>query len=160
MIPTKRTLFVVASTVITTSVLSLTGCNISLNAVPPEKTDTIVTTTETTPTEIAKYKVGDVVATQWTDGFLYPAKVTAVNGLKYNVDFDDGSKGTDYEESKLQLLPATLDLKVGDGVMASWTGTGKFYSGTVKEVKADGAIVKWDDGSDPSEVKFGKIFKK
>jgi hypothetical protein len=151
MTPTKRTMFVIASMLIAASMLFIAGCGTTAPVTE--------NTTDSTTTEIAKYKVGDTVVAEWVSGFWYPATVIAVNGTKYDLGFDDGSSGDDYEEAKLKPLPATLDLKVGDRVLASWTGTGKLYPGSVQEVKTDGVIVKWDDGSEPSEVKFGKIIK-
>jgi len=103
------------------------------------------------------FTVGKTVAAKWSDDNYYLAKIKAVTDGKYEIDYEDGSQGTVSEE-EMKEIPAKPVLNVGDKVLAVWSG-GKFYSGTVEEVKAKGAIVKWDDGSEPSMVEFGKIIK-
>jgi hypothetical protein len=105
----------------------------------------------------SKLAKGMTVAAKWTDDNYYLAKIKAVNGDKYDVDYADGTKGT-VTADQIKEIPAKPKLVKGDKVLAVWAGA-KFYSGTVEEVKPNGAIVKWDDGSSPSLVTFGKIIK-
>lgn len=110
-----------------------------------------------TTTQASNYKVGMKVAAKWKDNNYYLAEIKAVNNDKYDVAYADGDKGT-VSADDIKEVPAKPTLKTGDKVLAVWT-TAKFYSGTVKEVKANGAVIKWDDGTAPSEVAFGKIVK-
>ena len=55
-------------------------------------------------------------------------------------------------------VAAKWTLKAGNKVLAVWAGS-KFYSGTIKEIKENGAVITWDDGTADSEVAFGKILK-
>lgn len=104
----------------------------------------------------AKLKAGNNVIAKWGNDW-YLAKVKAVSGTKYDVHYDDGTDGT-VESGEIKALPADPKLNVGDKVWASWGGA-KLYSGTVKEVQAEGYLVEWDDGSDPSTVAKGKLAK-
>lgn len=104
------------------------------------------------------FEVGQSVAARWSDGNMYLAVIRAIVGDSYKVDYADGDKGT---VTKHQMVPlkARPDLKAGDRVMAVWTRA-RFYSGVVNEVQGGGVIVKWDDGSRPSFVAFGKVYKR
>lgn len=105
----------------------------------------------------AKFTTGAKVAAKWTDGEYYLAVIKSFTDGNYEVDYDDGSQGT-VAEADIQSIPAKLKLAAGDKVYAVWSGS-KFYPGTVEKTTAKGAVVKWDDGSQPSMVEFGKIFK-
>lgn len=111
---------------------------------------------DTTP-KAPTFAVGMKVAAKWKDNNYYLAEIKAINNDKYDVSYADGDKGT-VSASDMKEIPAKPALKTGDKVLAVWT-TAKFYSATVQEVKANSAIVKWDDGTAPSEVAFGKIVK-
>lgn len=104
-----------------------------------------------------KYTVGMTVAAKWTDNEFYLANITAVNGDKCSVDYTDGSKG-EVKIADLKQIAEKSELKVGDKVLAVWSGS-KFYSGTIKEMKESGATITWDDGTADSEVAYGKILK-
>ena len=104
-----------------------------------------------------KFKIGESVAAKWSDDNYYLAVIKTANGGMYEVDYADGDKGSVQEADILKIDP-NISLATGDKVIAVWT-TARFYSGVIEEVKSGSAIVKWDDGSEPSEVMFGKIVK-
>lgn len=114
-----------------------------------------VTVVEKTFGEFAE---GVTVAAKWNDGAYYSAVITKVDGDKYDLNYDDGSVKKGVPESDLIMLDPNLELKVGDKVQAVWT-TAKFYSGVIEKIDGETIIVKWDDGSKPSAVAPGKIFK-
>ncbi len=104
-----------------------------------------------------KFPDGASVAAKWSDGEYYLAVIKSCTDGNYEVDYADGSQGT-VSEGAIKFIPAKLVLTAGDKVYAVWSGA-KFYPGTVEKVTAKGAVIRWDDGSEPSEVEFGKIFK-
>lgn len=110
-------------------------------------------TNDTTAGEIS---IGSQVASKWADGNYWAATVTDISGSTFTVNYDDGTKETNSKEN-LILLSNKIALKSGDKVLAVWSSNGRFYSGVIEEVKAGSAVVKWDDGSTPSEVVLGKI---
>jgi len=98
---------------------------------------------------------GQTVAATWTDGSLYLATVTAVDGDKATVTYtDDGSSKT-VPAADVRAIPSAT-FAVGDRVLAVWSG-GRFYAGEVTKVEGTMYTVKWDDGSQPSGVAAGKI---
>ncbi len=141
--------------------LTLSACNTST----PAPSTTKPTTTETKKTETAnanmnkavvdEFAIGTRVASKWADGNFYAGTIEGVNGTTYKIAYDDGDKG-DNTKADLMVLPAKPTLKAGDKVLAVWSGA-RMYAGVVEEVKTVSAVVKWDDGSSPSEVNFGKI---
>ncbi|HEU4717479.1 MAG TPA: hypothetical protein VFU15_06590 [Bacteroidia bacterium] len=104
------------------------------------------------------FKVGDHVAAKWTNNNYYLGSITAVNADKYSILYDDGDK-LDVPVTDLKTLCNQSDLKVGDKVMASWNSSVMLYPGTVTELQSGGAMVKWDDGSEPSLSPYGKLTK-
>lgn len=102
-------------------------------------------------------KVGKRVAAMFGSSW-YLAKVTKINGDKYDVHYDDGTDGT-VEKTGIKVIPVDPKLKVGDKVMAVW-GSAKFYDGEIQEVKDTGFVIKWSDGSAPSEVKKTEVIRK
>ena len=103
------------------------------------------------------FTVGMTVAAKWSGEQYYLAVIKTAKDDKFDVEYADGTKGA-VTSAEMKVIPATLTLAKGDKVLAVWSGA-KFYPGTVEEAKATGALVKWDDGSAPSEVAFGKIMK-
>jgi hypothetical protein len=104
------------------------------------------------------FEVGQSVAARWSDGNMYLAVIRAIDGDNYKVDYADGDKGTVQKHQMIPLRTRPV-LQAGDKVMAVWTRA-RFYSGVVAEVQGGGVIVRWDDGSSPSFVAFGKVYKK
>jgi hypothetical protein len=101
------------------------------------------------------FAVGENVAAVWTDGNLYLATVTAVEGDQVTVTYtDDGSSATVAASECRPIPDATFG--VGDRVLAVWAA-GRFYPGEVTAVDGNMSTVKWDDGSEPSQVEAGKI---
>lgn len=94
-----------------------------------------------------------VAAKQKTHWYL--ATVTDHEGENLKVRFYDQEEMTlPPQEVKLPL--AAKEVKEGADVLAVWK-TGQFYPGTVKAVTKTGALIRWHDGSPPSEAEFGKI---
>lgn len=138
----------------------MVGCSTKEpSSTTPANTSTTQSTqpADTTP-KAPTFKVGMTVAAKYYDNDYYLAEIKAINNDKYDVAYADGDKASVYA-SDLKEIPAKLTLATGDKVLAVWQKA-KFYPGTVQEVKASGAVIKWDDGSAPSEVAFGKIIKK
>lgn len=104
------------------------------------------------------YKVGTHVAAKWSDGDYWGATITGNANGKYQIKYDDGTQG-EVTVAELKQITPKADIKTGDHVLAVWSTNGKMYKGTVQEIQADGAIVKWDDGSEPSFVSFTNITK-
>lgn len=101
--------------------------------------------------------LGQQVSAQWSDGNWYLAKIDSVSGNTFNVTYADGEKGA-VKMEEIRSIPSNMALKAGDRVLAVWSEA-RFYGGVVQSVDADGATIKWDDGSSPSKVFFGKIIK-
>jgi hypothetical protein len=91
------------------------------------------------------------------DGNWYLANIRSEDNGKYQVDYADGDKG-EVTADQIRRIPLKPNLSVGDKVWAVWTRA-RFYSGRVTEVRGDGVVVRWDDGSSPSFVAFGKVRK-
>jgi len=130
------------------------------------KTEPVTPKTQETKTEVAKteattvadaVKVGDNVAAEWMPDSWYYATVKKVTGENYDVDYADGTSGT-ITRGHIKTLDKNLKLAVGDKVSAVWSGA-RFYAGAVQDLKEGGATIKWDDGSSPSFVELGKIYK-
>lgn len=98
-------------------------------------------------------KVAAIFGSSW-----YLASVSEVKGDEYNVKYDDGTNGT-VKANEIKAIPAVQKFKVGEKVFASWNDGAKLYAGVVQEVKETGCVVKWDDGSAPSEVASSKIVR-
>lgn len=104
------------------------------------------------------YKVGTHVAAKWSDGAYWGATVTGNANGKYQIKYDDGSQG-EVTVAELKQITPKSDIKAGDHVLAVWSTNGKMYPGTVQEIQSNGAMVKWDDGSQASFVDFNNITK-
>lgn len=152
----KRLTTVLLAAVLIFSLGMITGCSKKETASTTPTNTTSTQPADTTP-KAPVFSVGMTVAAKWKDNNYYLAEIKAVNNDKYDVAYADGDKGT-VSASDMKEVPAKPALKTGDKVLAVWT-TAKFYSGTVQEVKESGAVIKWDDGTAPSEVAFGKIVK-
>lgn len=87
----------------------------------------------------------------------YEAEVLSEKDGNYHVKYHDGIEA-DLSKEDVKDLLTKEQIKVNDRVLAVWR-SGAFYEGSVTEVKSNGAIVKWDDGSTPSLVAFSKIAK-
>ncbi len=103
----------------------------------------------------APFAAGRYVAAKWTDGSLYLATVTAVDGDNVTVTYTDDGSSMTVPATDIREIP-DMTFAVGDRVLAVWSG-GRFYAGEVSKVDGTTYTVKWDDGSDPSTVEAGKI---
>jgi len=143
--------------ILATGVLALSGC-VTVNSTP--KPDTASTAepvnpapVETTPT--IEFTVSQSVAAKWTDGALYKAEVIGVQGDQVTVKYvDDQSTMTVPAADVRPILMRTWVL--GEKVQAVWTKA-RFYMGEISEVLESSYMVKWDDGSAPSEVASDSI---
>ena len=86
-------------------------------------------------------KPGDLVLSQWTDGFWYPARVAEVSKGRVLVSYYDGDVGT---VSKAQVK--AFNWKVGSKIQCNWKRAGVYYSGTIKKMKVEWIHMKYDDG--------------
>lgn len=136
---------------IRSSLLAFLGCFLLIATVACKSNQGTNTSTS------SAIKTGDVVAAAFGPSW-YLATITSSNGDKYDVTYADNTTGT---LSISEIKPIVLDMvfKVGDNVMAVWN-SGKFYDGEVVEITPNGYIIKWTDGSAPSEVKKGHVMKK
>jgi len=100
------------------------------------------------------FQVGEAVCVLWSTSW-YDAEIVSISDNIYNIKYYDGSED-DVTAEKIRKILDKEEIKVGDIVLAVWTSD-KYYVGTVKEIKSDGAIIAWEDGSTPSLAKFGKI---
>jgi hypothetical protein len=112
-------------------------------------------TTAASATPTAAFAAGDTVAATWTDGNLYLATVTAIDGDSVTVEYsDDGSSAT-VQSAEVRPIPAT-SFAAGDRVLAVWSN-GRFYAGEITEANGTSYVVAWDDGSEPSTVDAGQV---
>jgi len=87
----------------------------------------------------------------------YVASVVEQSGDQVMVRYYDQTEASlPRAEVKLPLAPK--EIKEGDTVLAVWKAN-QYYAGTVTSLTKAGAIVRWHDGSPPSEAAFGKIVK-
>jgi len=137
----------------------LMGCEVNIGSSDQETASPAATGQALTPDGDTKdssaFAVGESVAAVWSDGGLYLATVTAVDGDQITVTYaDDGSSKTVAAAECRPIPDATF--AVGDRVLAVWAA-GRFYPGEVTAVEGSMSTVKWDDGSTPSQVEAGKI---
>jgi len=106
------------------------------------------------------FSVGQAVAAKWRSGKWYSAAITGP-GVKpgtFRILYDDGSKDKSLPPSRLRHLAQPGEVAVGDSVLAVWK-TAQMWAGTVEDVNDQGVVVRWDDGSKPKRVVWGKFFK-
>jgi len=101
-----------------------------------------------------KPKEKQTVCAKWSDKW-YEAEIVSETGGKIHVIYSDRTEA-DLTAADIKYPLEKEKIKVGERVLAVWT-TGLYYEGTVEEVKTEGATIKWDDGSTPSLVAYGKI---
>lgn len=128
---------------------------LSFSVISCKKGDSKVTTTVVAADNV--FSEGMTIAAKWSDNNYYLAVISKIENDIVNVNYTDGTEGS-VTKSDLKVIPTTLNLNIGDKVLAVWAGS-RFYPGTVEQVTTTGALVKWDDGSAPSEVLFGQIIK-
>lgn len=146
----KSILGFVMALALVTSVSMLVGC-----AKPAAEKVAPAPAAQTPAASTGAFQVGQAVAAKWTDGNLWLAKVTAVNGDQIGVQFsDDNSKLTVTAADVYPIEETTW--AVGSDVLAVWT-SGRFYPGQITEANGNTYTVKWEDGSEPSQVTGDKI---
>jgi hypothetical protein len=108
----------------------------------------------TTPTAAA-IAAGDTVAATWTDGNLYLATATSIDGDSIKVKYSDDGTSATLKTAQVRPIPATT-FAAGDRVLAVWS-KGRFYAGKITEADGQAYVVAWDDGSTPSSVQAGQV---
>ena len=103
----------------------------------------------------AAIAAGDTVAATWTDGNLYLATVTAVDGDSITVKYTDDGTSATVPAAEVRAI-ATTTFGAGDRVLAVWS-KGRFYAGMITEASGTSYVVSWDDGSAPSTVEAGQV---
>lgn len=139
------------------SALAASGC-VTVTTAP--KSDSTATSKGSEPEtatseQESEFAVGQSVAAVWSDGNLYLANVTALDGDNVTVKYVDDSSTKTVAAADVTPIP-DKSWAVGDEVKAVWS-SGRFYDGTITKVNGSSYEVKWEDGSPPSEVVGSKI---
>jgi hypothetical protein len=92
----------------------------------------------------SNFAVGDDVYSEWTSKSWYTASVTKTCDKGWEVKYDDGSTKCN-SEAELIMDKAPKKAKVGDKVIAKWTGSA-YYDATVDSINEDVYTVKYYDG--------------
>ncbi len=100
------------------------------------------------------FEAGEQVAAKWSTQW-YGATVIGRDGDAYVVKYSDNTIGT-VKPADVRRLLHRRQIRVGQRVIAAWM-TSTWYPGTVLSLAEEGAVIKWDDGSTPSLVLYGKI---
>lgn len=100
-------------------------------------------------------RAGDVVAARWRTGW-YLATVEGQEGKLVRVRHQDGSTAR-VTKRELIVVARPGELTEGDRVLACWNDGAQMYPGKVEKKGEKTATVRWEDGSEPSEVAFGKL---
>lgn len=103
----------------------------------------------------AGFSAGQSVAAVWTDGNLFLATITKVEGDKITVQYADDQTIRTVAKSDVRPIPRKT-WAVGEKVQAVWT-SGRFYPGVITREVGASYEVKWDDGSEPTDVTVEKI---
>lgn len=108
------------------------------------------------PTGTPRLVVGDPVAANWIDGYLYLATIEGIEGNAVTVRYADDLSTRTVEVTEVRAIPAR-EWKPGDRVLASWS-TGRFLEGAIKsKISTVTYEVKWQDGAAPSDVNYRRI---
>lgn len=137
--------------------LAVTGC---VNVTTPPKSDSTAPSQSsgsgaTTSEPVSKFTVGQSVAAVWSDGNLWLADITAIDGDKITVKYVDDSSTKTVSAADIRPIEDKT-WTVGDEVKAVWS-SGRFYDGTITKASGSSYEVKWEDGSAPSQVVGSKI---
>lgn len=100
-------------------------------------------------------QVGDRTCAKWNASW-YGATITGREGDKFVVKYDDDDTGK-VASNELKALLYKGDVSPGMKVLGQWMPRTRWYLGTVERLEADGAIVKWDDGSAASLAPYGRM---
>jgi hypothetical protein len=130
--------------------LAVTGC-VNVTTAPSQSSGSGATTSK----QASKFSVGQSVAAVWSDGNLWLAGVTSIDGDKITVKYVDDSSTKTLSAADIKPIPDRT-WTVGEKVKAVWS-SGRFYDGVITKANGSSYEVKWDDGSAPSEVVGSKI---
>jgi uncharacterized caspase-like protein len=87
-------------------------------------------------------EIGSHVLGQWTDGYWYPATITAKSSLIYSLAYDDGDRS---ELPKEKIRP--IEWTVGKKISCNWKGKGRYYPGVIKTVADRLLLIHYEDGT-------------
>ncbi len=97
----------------------------------------------------------DAVAARWKKQWFL-ATVTSVESGVHAVRYADGDTGA-LSAADLVPVATAAEIAVGDRVLACWGGKPEMFPGSVASKTDRGCVVKWEDGTKPTEVPFGQI---
>lgn len=100
-------------------------------------------------------KKGDAVAARWRKEWFL-GTVLSVDARSVKVRYSDGTEGRVTKDEFIVLASAD-ELADGERVIASWNDEARLYPGTVVKKNGKTVTIRWEDGSDPTEVPVGKI---
>lgn len=103
---------------------------------------------------------GKFVAARWSDGNWYYAKIIAAKAGSFEIEYVGGGETDSLGKDDLRALPAGVKYKVGDRVLAVWPDEAlRFYPGKIISLGKTSAVVEWEDGSERTDVSFGRMMK-
>jgi hypothetical protein len=92
----------------------------------------------------ANWTVGQRILAQWyPEVFFYPGVIESIDGVKYQVQFDDGDRAAVVAK---QIAP--MDIKVGSRVFGRWQGGPAYFPGKVDQKDGEKIHIRYDDGDE------------
>ena len=90
--------------------------------------------------------LGTVVQARWKGGKrFYQGKVTAIEGERIHIDYDDG--GREWTTANLvRLADGSSSLDLGSVVLCRWKGGPRFFRGKITDIERDRIHIDYDDG--------------
>jgi hypothetical protein len=107
-------------------------------------------------------QVGQLVAASWkmADGTKrwYLAEISQISGEEVSVEYVDGDTGV-RPTGEIRRLVASSSVGKGQSVHAARSNGARLHPGIVMNTGRHAAIVRWDDGTTPSSVLSGLMFR-
>jgi hypothetical protein len=136
--------------------LALAGCGASDAASKDGVSGADEASASVSPTGAPRLVVGDPVAANWIDNYLYLAKIEKIAGAAITVRYADDQSTRTVDVAEVRGIPAKA-WKPGEKVLASWS-TGRFSEGVIKSrVNTITYEIKWSDGAAASDVNYRRI---
>ena len=106
-----------------------------------------------------EFKVGDPVFVNLKNyGRFYAAQITALQGERIQVRYDDGTQEDTTLSAIAGLSPAAAAaVKPGDRVTVNWKNGGRFYDGTILAREGDKIHVKYDLNGEEEDTTISAI---
>ena len=102
----------------------------------------------------ARWRQGQRVFAQWSDGFSYPASVQACDTQSVKVTFDDGAVSLIEPD---HVKP--IDLAIGDRIFARWQKGAAYFPGQIADMEGENLTVHYDDGEqEQTTVSMTRVF--